>query len=183
MNGKFIILKNRSKLGSIDWFVSSLFFTIEIQTRTLSKGQTVTVLFIYLRIYFSSSYPSENSIWWSYKKICILVFKAGRKWEFGHLSENFWKYYYLYCKVQIFRMPTFFCNSLIGRKILEKFVFLKVKVISIFWKKWSKLGTNDWLVSPLFFTIESQTRTLSKEQNVKIPFIFLRLFFSLPPPL
>ena len=57
LSGKLIILKNRSKLGYNNWLVSLLFATIEIQTRTLSKGQTATVLFIYLRIFFPHPTP------------------------------------------------------------------------------------------------------------------------------
>ena len=45
----------------------------------------------------------------------------------------------------------------------------------------SKLGYIDLLVSALFFTIESKTRTLIKWQNVTVLFLFLRFFFLTLP--
>ena len=108
-------------LGFNDWHVSSLFSTIEIQTRTLSKGQNVTVIFMYLGIFFLT--PGLNN---------------------GESDVMTWLHYL---------------------------------------KRTSKLVFKNWHVSPLFSTIEIETRTLSKGQNVTVIFMYLRIFFPIPPPL
>ena len=74
------IISKKGQNWAVQWLTCiSTIFTIETQTRTLSKGQNVTGLFIYLRLFFSDLNFSEKLIWSRYEKMCILVFRLNTK--------------------------------------------------------------------------------------------------------